>query len=160
MDGWNTTFLLGRSIFMGHVSFREGNSTNTNLAAGTHADDLCFFSKQEETTQDFFMCQLSWLEDLPAKGALWLGMPWNDCLTSWKKKAVLQMTAIEMSNISKNFWVWDLFPILNGPIPYSKYIFQDKDLICIPKKASAWNSANPDKPPAPRDQTAQNSCVF
>ena len=24
MDGWNTTFLLGRPIFMGYVSFREG----------------------------------------------------------------------------------------------------------------------------------------
>ena len=24
MDGWNTTFLLGRPIFRGHVSFREG----------------------------------------------------------------------------------------------------------------------------------------
>ena len=23
MDGWNTTFLLGRPIFRGHVSFRE-----------------------------------------------------------------------------------------------------------------------------------------
>ena len=26
MDGWNTTFLLGRPIFRGYVSFREGNS--------------------------------------------------------------------------------------------------------------------------------------
>ncbi len=25
MDGWNTTFLLGRPIFSGYVSFREGN---------------------------------------------------------------------------------------------------------------------------------------
>ena len=24
MDGWNTTFLLGRHIFRGYVSFREG----------------------------------------------------------------------------------------------------------------------------------------
>ena len=24
MDGWKTTFLLGRSIFRGYVSFREG----------------------------------------------------------------------------------------------------------------------------------------
>ena len=24
MDGWNTTFLLGRPIFSGYVSFREG----------------------------------------------------------------------------------------------------------------------------------------
>ena len=24
MDGWNTTFLLGRPIFKGYVSFREG----------------------------------------------------------------------------------------------------------------------------------------
>ena len=24
MDGWNTSFLLGRPIFMGYVSFREG----------------------------------------------------------------------------------------------------------------------------------------
>ena len=24
MDGWNTTFLLGRLIFRGYVSFREG----------------------------------------------------------------------------------------------------------------------------------------
>ena len=24
MDGWNTTFLLGRPIFRGYVSFREG----------------------------------------------------------------------------------------------------------------------------------------
>ena len=26
MDGWNTTFLLGRPIFRGYVSFREGSS--------------------------------------------------------------------------------------------------------------------------------------
>ncbi len=26
MDGWNTTFLLGRPIFRGYVSFREGKS--------------------------------------------------------------------------------------------------------------------------------------
>ena len=25
MDGWNTTFLLGRPIFRGYVSFREGS---------------------------------------------------------------------------------------------------------------------------------------
>ena len=25
MDGWNTSFLLGRPIFRGYVSFREGN---------------------------------------------------------------------------------------------------------------------------------------
>ena len=24
MDGWNTTFLLGKPIFRGYVSFREG----------------------------------------------------------------------------------------------------------------------------------------
>ena len=29
MDGWNTTFLLGRPIFRGHVSFREGNLSLT-----------------------------------------------------------------------------------------------------------------------------------
>ena len=28
MDGWNTTFLLGRPIFRGYVSFREGTSSN------------------------------------------------------------------------------------------------------------------------------------
>ncbi len=26
MDGWNTTFLLGRHIFRGYVSFREGKT--------------------------------------------------------------------------------------------------------------------------------------
>ena len=26
MDGWNTSFLLGRPIFRGYVSFREGNN--------------------------------------------------------------------------------------------------------------------------------------
>ena len=26
MDGWNTTFLLGRPIFRGYVSFREGRN--------------------------------------------------------------------------------------------------------------------------------------
>ena len=25
MDGWNTTFLLGKPIFRGYVSFREGS---------------------------------------------------------------------------------------------------------------------------------------
>ncbi len=29
MDGWNTTFLLGRPIFRGYVSFREGNPLTT-----------------------------------------------------------------------------------------------------------------------------------
>ena len=29
MDGWNTTFLLGRPIFRGYVSFREGTFLNT-----------------------------------------------------------------------------------------------------------------------------------
>ena len=31
MDGWNTTFLLGRPIFRGYVSFREGSSINCTL---------------------------------------------------------------------------------------------------------------------------------
>ncbi len=31
MDGWNTTFLLGRPIFRGYVSFREGSSFRKNL---------------------------------------------------------------------------------------------------------------------------------
>ena len=26
MDGWKTSFLLGRPIFRGYVSFREGNA--------------------------------------------------------------------------------------------------------------------------------------
>ena len=30
MDGWNTTFLLGRPIFRGYVSFREGIWSNWN----------------------------------------------------------------------------------------------------------------------------------
>ena len=30
MDGWNTTFLLGRPIFMGYVSFREGKNLPKN----------------------------------------------------------------------------------------------------------------------------------
>ena len=29
MDGWNTTFLLGRPIFRGYVSFREGALLST-----------------------------------------------------------------------------------------------------------------------------------
>ena len=33
MDGWNTTFLLGRPIFRGYVSFREGNFSTFNLGA-------------------------------------------------------------------------------------------------------------------------------
>ena len=33
MDGWNTTFLLGRPIFRGYVSFREGN--NSRNTGGT-----------------------------------------------------------------------------------------------------------------------------
>ena len=28
MDGWNTTFLLGRPIFRGYVSFREGTKND------------------------------------------------------------------------------------------------------------------------------------
>ena len=32
MDGWNTTFLLGRPIFRGYVSFREGNEKYEKLA--------------------------------------------------------------------------------------------------------------------------------
>ena len=47
MDGWNTTFLLGRPIFRGCVSFREGNScesvktndsfiTNSQVCFGVH----------------------------------------------------------------------------------------------------------------------------
>ncbi len=31
MDGWNTTFLLGRPIFRGYVSFREGTLQETNI---------------------------------------------------------------------------------------------------------------------------------
>ena len=30
MDGWNTIFLLGRPIFRGYVSFREGTPQKTN----------------------------------------------------------------------------------------------------------------------------------
>ncbi len=29
MDGWNTTFLLGRPIFRGYVSFRECRGSET-----------------------------------------------------------------------------------------------------------------------------------
>ena len=35
MDGWNTTFLLGRPIFRGYVSFREGSDKSmkwTNMS--------------------------------------------------------------------------------------------------------------------------------
>ena len=31
MDGWNTTFLLGRPIFRGYVGFREGNRHHESL---------------------------------------------------------------------------------------------------------------------------------
>ena len=31
MDGWNTTFLLGRPIFRGYVSFREGIGCITKI---------------------------------------------------------------------------------------------------------------------------------
>ncbi len=39
MDGWNTIFLLGRPIFRGYVSFREGNlSYMVSVAAVVLAD--------------------------------------------------------------------------------------------------------------------------
>ena len=31
MDGWNTTFLLGRPIFRGYVSFREGSPISSHV---------------------------------------------------------------------------------------------------------------------------------
>ena len=31
MDGWNTTFLLGRPIFRGYVSFREGTVDGSEI---------------------------------------------------------------------------------------------------------------------------------
>ncbi len=34
MDGWNTTFLLGRPIFSGYVSFREGNPMVVSTTMG------------------------------------------------------------------------------------------------------------------------------
>ncbi len=37
MDGWNTTFLLGRPIFRGYVSFREGSSINSICSAVENA---------------------------------------------------------------------------------------------------------------------------
>ena len=35
MDGWNTSFLLGRPIFRGYVSFREGNISSYPLKKAT-----------------------------------------------------------------------------------------------------------------------------
>ena len=35
MDGWNTTFLLGRPIFRGYVSFREGKSKVKTTEVGS-----------------------------------------------------------------------------------------------------------------------------
>ena len=37
MDGWNTTFLLGRPIFRGYVSFREGKLAGQIFVAKTFA---------------------------------------------------------------------------------------------------------------------------
>ena len=36
MDGWNTTFLLGRPIFRGYVSFREGNTNKQKKRTTTN----------------------------------------------------------------------------------------------------------------------------
>ena len=46
MDGWNTTFLLGRPIFRGYVSFREGiikrGVTQCHLFLGGGFTDFLF----------------------------------------------------------------------------------------------------------------------
>ena len=41
MDGWKTTFLLGRPIFRCYVSFREGNWDDPpSFRYGSRAEDL------------------------------------------------------------------------------------------------------------------------
>ncbi len=40
MDGWNTTFLLGRPIFRGHVSFREGITHLKNVKISRPRDRI------------------------------------------------------------------------------------------------------------------------
>ncbi len=41
MDGWNTTFLLGRPIFRGYVSFREG-SLLVKVVKGVRSSSVCW----------------------------------------------------------------------------------------------------------------------
>ena len=51
MDGWNTTFLLGRPIFRGYVSFREGISyalVNDHMAGW---NDIPTFNRIHTSTQ-------------------------------------------------------------------------------------------------------------
>ncbi len=43
MDGWNTTFLLGRPIFRSYVSFREGKC---------HPDKLVYHACELKEPQD------------------------------------------------------------------------------------------------------------
>ena len=40
MDGWNTTFLLGRPIFRGYVSFREGNLLYVDTSSHNPPENL------------------------------------------------------------------------------------------------------------------------
>ena len=51
MDGWNTTFLLGRPIFRGYVSFREGSvfvffsARRRPLTLWKLENNICIFSR-------------------------------------------------------------------------------------------------------------------
>ena len=59
MDGWNTSFLLGRTIFRGYVSFREGsllppcephlNQGAVAPSAGWHNGPLTIYDWSQKT---------------------------------------------------------------------------------------------------------------
>ena len=53
MDGWNTTFLLGRSIFRGYVSFREGKLPTF------HSMNPSFFFLFQQTQWGWFLAHCS-----------------------------------------------------------------------------------------------------
>ena len=55
MDGWNTTFLLGRPIFRGYVSFREGAVDGRNRApVDIENISCCIGFHRKQVVQDFF----------------------------------------------------------------------------------------------------------
>ena len=70
MDGWNTTFLLGRLIFRGYVSFREGifktsqrdaskfRGHSGQSAHNTYSQNITFPETNSEFTPEN-----GWLED-------------------------------------------------------------------------------------------------
>ncbi len=144
MDGWNTAFLLGRPIFRGYVSFKEGVVSQKNHPKEFLQGDPWWVSQGTNRTASFTPPNLTKIKAVKGwdENARWPGFPYGFFFSGIAppKKVQSHIAFREYHPKKQTFNVLERFPTCQGTAVSEKNRPKDYSMPEIRNKPKRFSS--------------------